>query len=129
MSPESDRPAVILVADDDEDILDLVCLSLEQAGHETLRAGDGDEALRLAREHHPDLCVLDVVMPGRTGIEVVKSLRNDPETAGIPVLLLTATVQEKELLPGLDKGGDFYLGKPFSPRELKARVGVLLDDR
>jgi DNA-binding response OmpR family regulator len=72
--------------------------------------------------------VLDVVMPGRTGTEVMKSLRDHQETAGIPVLLLTATVQEKELLAGLEQGSDFYLGKPFSPRELRARVEVLLGD-
>jgi DNA-binding response OmpR family regulator len=129
MSELTDEPGVILAADDDEDILELVCLTLEQAGHETLRASDGEEALRLALHHRPDACVLDVVMPERTGVEVVEALRGNPDTAEIPILLLTATVNEKNLPPGLDKDGRGYMRKPFSPRELQARVATLLRDR
>jgi DNA-binding response OmpR family regulator len=120
---------VILVADDDLDILDLVCLTLERAGHATLRAADGDEALWLAREGRPDACVLDVVMPGRSGIEVLESLRGDEETADIPVLLLTATVDERKLPAGMDQGDSRFMRKPFSPRELQDRVASLLRDR
>jgi DNA-binding response OmpR family regulator len=125
----TDRANVILVADDDDDILDLVCLTLEQAGHETIRASDGDEALRLALHHRPDACVLDVVMPERTGLEIIEVLRDTEETMDIPVLLLTATVREQDLPPGLEKTGKGYLRKPFSPRELQERVALLLRDR
>jgi DNA-binding response OmpR family regulator len=121
--------SVILVADDDEDILDLICLTLEQAGHETLRAHDGEEALSLALRHRPDACVLDVVMPERTGLEIIEVLRDTAQTTEIPVLLLTATVRERDLPPGIEKTGKGYLRKPFSPRELQDRVAWLLRDR
>ena len=129
MTESNDQTGVILAADDDEDILELVCLTLEQAGHEMIRASDGERALELARRHRPDVCVLDVVMPARTGVEVVEALRNSEETAGIPALLLTATVNEKDLIPGLEKDSERYMRKPFSPRELQDRVASLLRDR
>ena len=129
MSDSSDETSVILAADDDEDILELVCLTLEQVGHETIRASDGEEALALARSRQPDACVLDVVMPQRTGIQVMDALGSDPETAEIPVLLLTATVNEKQLPEGIDKEGERYMRKPFSPRELQERVARLLRSR
>jgi DNA-binding response OmpR family regulator len=129
MNEQTNETGVILAADDDEDILELVCLTLEQAGHETLRANDGEEALRLALRHRPDACVLDVVMPVRTGLQVVDALRGNPDTAGIPILLLTATVNEKNLPPGIDKDAEGYMRKPFSPRELQARVATLLRGR
>jgi DNA-binding response OmpR family regulator len=129
MSESTDQASVILAADDDEDILDLVCLTLEQVGHTMLRASDGDEALALARRHMPDVCVLDVVMPNRTGIDVLEALRDEEETAEIPILLLTATVNEKDLIPGFEKDSERYMRKPFSPRELQDRVGRLLRSR
>ena len=125
----TDDQSMILVADDDEDILELVCLTLEQAGHGTIRASDGDEALQLALRHRPDACVLDVVMPGRTGLEVIDVLRDNEDTTGIPILLLTATVREQDLPEGLEKSGKGYLRKPFSPRELQERVAWMLRDR
>jgi DNA-binding response OmpR family regulator len=125
----AEQSTLIVVADDDDDILDLVCLTLERDGHRILRASDGDEALELVRRHHPDACVLDVVMPERTGLEVIEELRRADETARIPILLLTATVQEKHLPSGLEKAGDAYLAKPFSPRELQRKVAVLLGRR
>ena len=94
-----------------------------------LRASDGEQALELARRHKPDVCVLDVVMPNRSGIEVLEALRADEETGEIPVLLLTATVNEKQLIPGVDKDSDRYMRKPFSPRELQERVARLLRGR
>ncbi len=130
MSARSDHEVgLILVADDDDDILELICLTLERAGHETLRASDGEEALQLALRHRPDACVLDVAMPERTGIEVVDALRWRAETAEIPVLLLTATVNERHLPPGQDWEGERLMRKPFSPRELQDRVVRLLRDR
>jgi DNA-binding response OmpR family regulator len=129
MSESTEQAGVILAADDDDDILELVCLTLEQVGHTMLRASNGDEALELAREHRPDMCVLDVVMPSKTGIEVVEALRDEDETAQIPILLLTATVNEKDLIPGIEKDSDRYMRKPFSPRELQDRVAALLRSR
>jgi DNA-binding response OmpR family regulator len=129
MSDSTERAGVILAADDDDDILELVCLTLEQEGHTMIRASDGDQALELAQRHKPDVCVLDVVMPNRSGIEVLEALRADDETGEIPVLLLTATVNEKQLIPGVEKDSDRYMRKPFSPRELQERVAGLLRDR
>lgn len=129
MSDSTEQTGVILAADDDDDILELVCLTLEQVGHTMIRASDGDEALELARRHKPDVCVLDVVMPSRTGIEVVEALQDEEETAQIPILLLTATVNEKDLIPGIEKDGERYMRKPFSPRELQDRVARLLRSR
>ena len=129
MSDSTDQPRVILAADDDDDILELVCLTLEQAGYEMLRASDGEEALQLALSRRPDACVLDVVMPGRTGLEIVEALHDEPATAEIPILLLTATVHERLLPPGLEKDGKGYMRKPFSPAELQDRVALLLRDR
>jgi DNA-binding response OmpR family regulator len=126
MSESTEQVGVILAADDDDDILELVCLTLEQVGHTMIRASNGDEALALAREHKPDVCVLDVVMPSKTGIEVVEALRDAEDTAAIPILLLTATVNEKDLIAGLEKDSDRYMRKPFSPRELQDRVAALL---
>ena len=129
MSESTEQVGVILAADDDDDILELVCLTLEQVGHTMIRASNGDEALTLARQHKPDVCVLDVVMPSRTGIEVVQALRDSEDTAAIPILLLTATVNEKDLIPGIGKDSDRYMRKPFSPRELQDRVAALLRSR
>jgi DNA-binding response OmpR family regulator len=129
MSESTEQVGVILAADDDDDILELVCLTLEQVGHTMLRASNGDEALTLAREQKPDVCVLDVVMPVKTGIEVVEALRASEDTEAIPILLLTATVNEKDLIPGIEKDSDRYMRKPFSPRELQDRVAALLRSR
>jgi DNA-binding response OmpR family regulator len=129
MSESTEQVGVILAADDDDDILELVCLTLEQVGHTMLRASNGDEALTLAREQKPDVCVLDVVMPSKTGIEVVEALRASEDTEAIPILLLTATVNERDLIPGIEKDSDRYMRKPFSPGELQDRVAALLRSR
>jgi DNA-binding response OmpR family regulator len=125
---ERDRP-VVLVADDDDDIRDLVAFRLDRAGYEVLRAGDGQEALDLARKHHPDLAVLDVMMPKLTGYDVTRELRADAATSRIPVILLTARVQEADVARGFEAGADDYVKKPFSPQELKARVQAVLGRR
>ncbi len=127
-STEGDRP-VVLVADDDDDIRDLVAFRLDRAGYEVLRAGDGQQALDLAREHHPDLAVLDVMMPKLTGYDVTRELRANQETSRIPVILLTARVQEADVARGFEAGADDYVKKPFSPQELKARVQAVLGRR
>ena len=125
---EGDRP-VVLVADDDDDIRDLVAFRLDRAGYEVLRAGDGQEALDLAKEHRPDLAVLDVMMPKLTGYDVTRELRADATTSRIPVILLTARVQEADVARGFEAGADDYVKKPFSPQELKARVQAVLGRR
>jgi DNA-binding response OmpR family regulator len=127
-TPEADRP-VVLVADDDDDIRDLVAFRLDRAGYEVLRAGDGQEALDLAKQHRPDLAVLDVMMPKLTGYDVTRELRADAATSRIPVILLTARVQEADVARGFEAGADDYVKKPFSPQELKARVQAVLGRR
>lgn len=119
--------ARIVVADDDTDIRDLVAFKLEQDGHEVSAFADGEAALRDALEHTPALAVLDVMMPRMTGIEVCRALRDDPRTATVPVLLLTARAQEADVERGFATGATDYMVKPFSPRELLVRVRSLLD--
>jgi CheY-like chemotaxis protein len=121
--------ATILVADNDEDILTLVALRLERLGHEVVLARDGAEALERAKRELPDLCVLDVMMPRLTGYEVTRSLRRDPATRAIPVILLTARVQEADVEHGLQAGADAYVRKPFSPKELREQIDALLAAR
>ena len=123
---ERDR-GVIVVADDDADILDLVSLTLERAGHVVHRARDGEEALELVRRECPDVVVLDIAMPRLDGFELTKRLRGDPETSDVRIVLLTARVQERDTEAGLEAGAHDYIRKPFSPQELQARVAALLE--
>jgi DNA-binding response OmpR family regulator len=122
------RP-LVLVADDDEDILALVSFRLERAGYGVVEARNGEDALRLAEERLPDLAVLDVMMPKLTGYEVTERLRENTATSRIPVMLLTARVQEADVARGFDAGADDYMKKPFSPQELRARVQAILGRR
>jgi DNA-binding response OmpR family regulator len=122
---DADRPR-ILVADNDEDILQLVAFRLERSGYDVLVARDGQEALDRAQGEQPDLCVLDVMMPKLTGYDVTRRLRADASTRAIPVILLTARVQEADVRSGFDAGADEYVRKPFSPQELRERVEALL---
>ena len=125
-----DRPQpVVLAADDDEDILELVAFRLERSGYTVLRATDGEEALRLALEAKPDLAVLDVMMPKLDGFELTRRLRADDATSRMPIILLTARSQDADVQAGFDAGADDYLRKPFSPQELRARVQALLARR
>ncbi|HYG97054.1 MAG TPA: response regulator [Solirubrobacterales bacterium] len=119
----------ILVADDDQDILELVAFRLERAGYEVMTAGDGEQALAAARDRQPDLAVLDVMMPKLTGYDVVKAMRAEEGTSRIPVILLTARVQEADVSRGFEAGADDYIRKPFSPQELRARVEAILGRR
>jgi len=120
---------LILVADDDEDILNLVCLRLEQVGYDVARARNGAEAVRLAGERRPSLCVFDVQMPEMTGYEAIKEMRADEGLRTVPIILLTASVQERDMARGYDAGADDYMRKPFNPRELQARIEKLLARR
>lgn len=120
---------VVLVADDDPDIRELVAFRLERAGYSILEAPDGEQALRLAQERQPDLAILDVMMPKLTGYDVTRELRRDEGTRRLPVILLTARVQEHDVARGFGAGADDYIKKPFSPQELQARVQAILGRR
>ena len=116
----------ILVVDDEKDIVDLVAYNLEKSGLKTTRAYDGEMALRKAESDGADLVVLDVMLPGMDGWEVLKRLRASGRHASTPILMLTAKGDETEKVLGLELGADDYLTKPFSPKELVARVRALL---
>jgi DNA-binding response OmpR family regulator len=126
--PERERP-VVLAADDDEDILELVAFRLERSGYTVLRAKDGEEALALALAERPDLAVLDVVMPKLDGFELTRCLRAEPATSRMPIILLTARAQDADLEQGFAAGADDYIRKPFSPQELRTRVQAMLGRR
>jgi diguanylate cyclase (GGDEF)-like protein len=112
----------VLVVDDDADIRTVLALTLEHAGFEVLEATDGDRALEIIRVERPDVVLLDVMMPGRNGIEVLRELRTDARSANLPVLLLTARAQPQDAVSGLDAGADDYITKPFDGDEVVARV-------
>ena len=117
---------MILVADDDADVRELVVFRLERAGYEVLTAGDGEEAVRVALARRPDVCVIDVMMPKLDGYEVTERLRASAELKGIGIVLLTASVQEAAVERGFSVGADDYIKKPFSPAELLGRVEEVL---
>jgi DNA-binding response OmpR family regulator len=119
----------VLVVDDDPDVCDLVTYKLEQSGFEVRRASDGDGALREVARRVPDLVLLDIMMPGLSGLEVLERWRSDPATAAIPVVMLTAKAQENDVERGFQLGADDYVVKPFSPRELVRRVTAVLSRR
>ncbi|HZB95942.1 MAG TPA: response regulator transcription factor [Herpetosiphonaceae bacterium] len=116
----------ILVVDDEPRIVEIARDYLQQAGFRALTAHDGDRALAIARSERPSLIVLDLMLPGLDGLDVMRALRRDPALADIPVIMLTARVEEADKLVGLELGADDYLTKPFSPRELVARVRAVL---
>ena len=113
----------ILVADDEANIRELVTLYLEKEGFSVITASDGRAAVNSAREFHPDLIVLDLMMPELSGYEVCRELRRDSD---VPILMLTARGDDVDRIVGLELGADDYLGKPFHPRELTARVKAIL---
>ena len=116
----------ILVAEDDRDIADLVAHYLTRAGWRPHIAISGDEALSSARRTPADLIILDVMLPGLSGLEVCRALRADTKTAAIPIIMLTARAEESDRIIGLEIGADDYVSKPFSPNELVARVRALM---
>jgi two-component system phosphate regulon response regulator PhoB len=121
--------ATILVVEDEPAIQELVACNLELAGHRTLRAESAEQALSMVREELPDLIVLDWMLPGINGIEFARRLRSDKRTQSVPLIMLTARAEEQDKLAGLETGADDYVTKPFSPRELNARVKALLRRR
>ena len=115
--------ATVLVVDDEPIVRDVVVRYLEREGHQTLEAGDGDDARRLIEQQQPDLVVLDVMLPGMDGLELCRWIRARSE---LPVILLTARGEEADRIVGLELGADDYVTKPFSPRELAVRVRTVL---
>jgi two-component system, OmpR family, phosphate regulon response regulator PhoB len=120
MAPE------VLVVEDEADIRNLVVLHLTREGYRCRTAGNGPDALREARSQPPDLIVLDLMLPEMDGLEVCRRLRADPSTAALPVIMLTAKADEVDRVVGLELGADDYMVKPFSPKELVARVRAVL---
>jgi two-component system, OmpR family, alkaline phosphatase synthesis response regulator PhoP len=116
----------ILVVEDDRDIADLVAHYLQKSGWEATIASAGDDALAIARSRPVDLVILDVMLPGLSGLEVCRALRSDPATAAVPIIMLTARAEEADRVIGLELGADDYVSKPFSPNELVARVRALM---
>ena len=121
--------ATILIVEDEPAIQELVACNLELAGHRTLRADSAEQALRMVREALPDLIVLDWMLPGINGVEFARRLRGDSRTRSVPLIMLTARADEQDKLTGLETGADEYITKPFSPKELNARVKALLRRR
>jgi DNA-binding response OmpR family regulator len=116
----------VLVAEDDRDIADLIAHYLQKAGWTAHVTGSGDEALALARRQPIDLVILDVMLPGLSGLEVCRALRAEKATATVPIIIVTARGEETDRIVGLEIGADDYLSKPFSPNELVARIRALM---
>ena len=119
------RPRLLLV-EDDRALADLLIWHFSREGYDIARTADGDEALILAEERTPDLVILDWMIEGVSGIEVCRRLRRRASTAAVPIIMLTARGEETDRIRGLETGADDYVTKPFSPRELLARVGAVL---
>jgi two-component system phosphate regulon response regulator PhoB len=122
-------PANILVVEDEPAIQELLALNLEHAGHHVLRARDAEQAGELVRHALPDLILLDWMLPGQSGASFARALRKDERTKQVPIIMLTARGQEQDKVAGLDAGADDYVTKPFSPRELLARIKAVLRRR
>ena len=119
----------ILVVEDEEDILELVCFNLAKEGYEPIAATSGEEALEALRTNTVDMVLLDLMLPGMDGLEICKRLKRDPRTQDIPIAMLTAKGEEADIVTGLELGADDYITKPFSPRVLIARVRAVLRRR
>jgi len=117
---------IILVVDDEKDIVELVAYNLEREGYQIAKAYDGHQALRYIRENQPDLVILDLMLPGISGLEICRLIRKKPETEGLPIIMLTAKSDSVDKIMGLEIGADDYLTKPFNVRELLARVRAVL---
>jgi two-component system phosphate regulon response regulator PhoB len=116
----------LLLVEDDRSLADLVTFHFDRAGYDVIRTGDGEEALILVDELKPDVILLDWMIEGISGIEVCRRLRRRATTANVPIMMLTARGEESDRIRGFDTGADDYVTKPFSPRELVARVGAVL---
>jgi DNA-binding response OmpR family regulator len=122
----SESATRIVVAEDDRDIADLIAHYLQKAGWSPQVFGSGDEALTYIRRQSADVAILDVMLPGMSGLEVCRALRSDAATAALPIIMVTARAEETDRIIGLEIGADDYISKPFSPNELVARVRALM---
>jgi two-component system alkaline phosphatase synthesis response regulator PhoP len=118
--------AKILIVDDEQDIVELISYNLEKEGFKTVKAYDGDAAFRLVKTQKPDLVILDLMLPQMNGLDVCRAIRRNPETASLPIIMLTAKGDEVDKIIGLEIGADDYVTKPFSIKELIARVRTIL---
>lgn len=116
----------ILIVEDEKDIVKMLEYNLKKEGFKTLSNRDGESAITSAVKEHPDLIILDLMLPGIDGLDVCKTLKSDNKTASIPIIMLTAKSQESDKIVGLEIGADDYITKPFSPRELVARIKAVL---
>lgn len=116
----------VLLVDDEENIRMLIRFNLEKAGYEVVEASDGKEALGMAQKSLPDIIILDLMLPGMDGLEVCRNLKQAPQTAALPIIMLTAKSDEIDKVIGLELGADDYMAKPFSQRELLARIKAVL---
>lgn len=122
------KPCVVIVEDEPHIVLSLEIL-LQRAGYETVTAADGDESLALIRRLHPDVVVLDIMLPKRNGYEVCQALKSDPDLRSIPVIMLSAKGQEVEILKGLELGASAYIAKPFGNAEILEAIRAALESR
>jgi two-component system alkaline phosphatase synthesis response regulator PhoP len=126
MTQTMNNRGTVLVIDDERDLIELVRYNLDKEGFDVVAATDGTSGLEIATKHKPNLVVLDLMMPGMDGLEVCRRMRGDERTRRIPVIMLTAKAAEADRIVGLELGADDYVTKPFSPRELVARVKAVL---
>lgn len=116
----------ILVIEDEPDLLEVLQYNLEREGHKVIACRNGEQGLSRIRTDNPDLVILDLMLPGMDGVEVCRQVKSDPVTRAIPIIMVTAKGEESDIVLGLGIGADDYISKPFSPRELVARVKVVL---
>ena len=130
-NPTSLRPMslTVLVVEDDPVIQDLLDVNFSMEGYDVLRADDGAIGVKMATEHLPDVIVMDIMMPNKSGLEAVAEMKGNPDTADIPVILLSAKAQETDRNAGLEAGADDYITKPFEPQDLIDRVARLAESR
>ena len=118
--------AKILIVDDEQDIADLVSYNLEKEGYATIKAYDGGDVLKTVKTQKPDLVILDLMLPHMNGLDICRAIRANPETVNLPIIMLTAKADEVDKIIGLEIGADDYMTKPFSVKELIARVRTVL---
>jgi len=124
--PGRQRLGRVLLVEDEQDVAELIRYNLTKEGYDVVLSGNGNEALRLAREHRPDVLLLDIMVPQLNGWEVCRRIKKDPELAAIPVIMVSGRVEEGDKVLGFEVGADDYVTKPFSPRELIARIRAVL---
>ena len=124
--PGRQRLGRVLLVEDEQDVAELIRYNLTKEGYDVILSGNGSEALRLTREHRPDVLRLDIMVPRLNGWEVCRRIKKDPELAAIPVIMVSGRVEEGDKVLGFEVGADDYVTKPFSPRELIARIRAVL---